>query len=227
MKPDPARRRALRLITAGGLVGGTGLRAALAQGAAPAIITPESARPQIPYGVMSGDVTDRRAMVWSRTDRPARMIVDLATTESMNGARRIVGPAALQTSDLTARVDLTGLAPGQTHFYRVQFQDLTDPALSSVPAIGRFRTPSDKPRDLVFAFSGDEAGQGWGINEAWGGYRVYDAMRRFEPDFFIPLRRSDLRRPGVAARARRTEAVRGRRAAGGVRADPASPDDIE
>ena len=35
---------------------------------------------------------------------------------------------------------------------------------------------------LVVAFSGDEAGQGWGINEAWGGYRVYEAMRRFNAD---------------------------------------------
>ena len=103
----------------------------------------------------------------------------------MNNARRIVGPAALEASDFTARLDLSGLAPGQTHFYRVQFQDLADPKVYSARQIGRFRTPSQKPRDLVFAFSGDEAGQGWGINEAWGGYRIYEAMRRFEPDFFI------------------------------------------
>ena len=185
MKANRSRRDALRLMTAAGIVGGTGWRNALAQAAAPAIITAESARPQMPYGVMSGDVTDRRAMVWSRVDRPARMIVDVATTESMSGARRIIGPAAFEATDYTARLDLAGLTPGQTHFYRVQFQDLADPKIHSLPTVGRFRTPSDKPRDLVFAFSGDEAGQGWGINEAWGGYRVYEAMRRFEPDFFI------------------------------------------
>ena len=185
MKADSARRRALRILAVGGLSAGAGLREVLAQAAVPALVTLDSARPQMPYGVMSGDVTDQRAIVWSRADRAARMIVDLATTESMSNARRIVGPAALEASDFTARLDLSGLAPGQTHFYRVQFQDLADPNVYSASQIGRFRTPSQKPRDLVFAFSGDEAGQGWGINEAWGGYRVYEAMRRFEPDFFI------------------------------------------
>lgn len=180
----PERRRALKVIGAGGLAAG-GLREVLAQGQAPAIVTPEAARPQMPHGVMSGDVTDQRAVVWSRTDRPARMIVELATTEAMTGARRIVGPAALSATDFTARLDLAALAPGQTHFYRVQFQDLADPKVLSEPLVGRFRTPAVQPRDLVFAFSGDEAGQGWGINEGWGGYRVYESMRKFNPDFFI------------------------------------------
>ena len=184
-RPRSARRSALRLLAAGGLAAGAGLRDVLAQGVAPAVVTPDGARPQLPYGVMSGDVTDRRAIVWSRSDRPARMIVETATTESMADARRIVGPAALEATDFTARIDLSGLAPGQTHFYRVQFQDLSDPKVFSLPHVGRFRTPSDKPRNVVFAFSGDEAGQGWGIDEAWGGYRVYESMRRFNPDFFI------------------------------------------
>jgi len=181
---DSARRRALRAIAAG-VAAGAGLREVLAQGMAPAVVTPDSARPQMPCGVMSGDVTDRRAIVWSRADRPARMIVDVATTESMKDFRRVVGPAALEPSDFTARVDLDALAPGQTHFYRVSFQDLADPKVYSVPLIGRLRTPPDTPRDLVFAFSGDEAGQGWGIDESRGGYRVYESMRRFQPDFFI------------------------------------------
>ncbi|MSR13063.1 MAG: alkaline phosphatase [Gammaproteobacteria bacterium] len=184
--PDsPARRRALRVLALGGLTAGIGLRGVLAEGRAPAIITLERSRPQMPSGVMSGDVSVRRAIVWSRADRPARMIVEVATTESMADPRRIIGPAALATNDFTARVDLTDLTPGQTHFYRVLFQDLADPKVFSAPRLGRFRTPSTEPRDLVFAFSGDEAGQGWGINEAWGGYRVYAAMHKFAPDFFI------------------------------------------
>ncbi|MEO8804553.1 MAG: alkaline phosphatase D family protein [Burkholderiaceae bacterium] len=163
-----------------------GLRDVFAQGVPPAAGTSESARPQVPYGVMSGDVDVDRAIVWSRADRPSRMLVEWSTTESMRDVRRIAGPAAMETSDFTARMDLVGLPAGQTIFYRAQFQNLADPSAFSAPVTGRFRTPAvGKPRDLVFAFSGDEAGQGWGINEAFGGYRVYDAMRRFEPDFFI------------------------------------------
>lgn len=179
------RRRALGLLGAGSFLAGGGLKQVLAANQAPTVLTAQAARPQIPYGVMSGDVNADRAVIWSRCDRQARMLVDIATTQSMRDARRIVGPAALEDSDYTARIPLRDLAPGQTHFYRVQFQSLADPRILSAPVSGRFCTPGNLQRDVVFAFSGDEAGQGWGINEAWGGYRVYEAMRQFEPDFFI------------------------------------------
>jgi alkaline phosphatase D len=97
----------------------------------------------------------------------------------------VAGPAAGEHADFTARLDLGGLQPGQTYFYRVVFQGLADRTAFSQPLTGRLRTPADGTRDVVFAFSGDEAGQGWGINEDFGGYRVYEAMRRFEPDFFL------------------------------------------
>jgi alkaline phosphatase D len=96
-----------------------------------------------------------------------------------------MGPAALPESDFSARVDLAGLPPGQDIFYRAIFQDLADPKILSVPALGRFRTPPAGRRTITFVWSGDEAGQGWGINPAWGGMRLYEVMRRASPDFFI------------------------------------------
>ena len=95
-------------------------------GQAPAIVRRDSARPAIPYGTASGDVTSGRAIVWSRADRAARMIVEYATTESFQGARRITGPVALEANGFTARVDLTGLPPAQRVFYRVLFEDPSD-----------------------------------------------------------------------------------------------------
>ena len=50
---------------------------------------------------------------------------------------------------------------------------------------GRFGTAPAGRRTVTFAFSGDEAGQGWGINTAWGGMKMYETMRRASPDFFI------------------------------------------
>jgi hypothetical protein len=51
--------------------------------------------------------------------------------------------------------------------------------------VGRFRTaPSDR-RSISFTWSGDQAGQGWGIDEARGGMRTYATMLRNRPDFFI------------------------------------------
>jgi len=182
---SPPRRRALGLLAAVGVEAASGLRGVLAQGVAPAVITRDALRPMLPCGVMSGDVTDDRAIVWSRASRTARMRVEIATTESMRDARTLIGPTALARDDFTARIDLRGLAAGQTYFYRVAFEDVNDARLVSVPVTGRFRTPARRPRDVVFAFTGDEAGQGWGIDEARGGYRVYEAMRRFEPDFLV------------------------------------------
>ncbi|WP_414467687.1 alkaline phosphatase D family protein [Kytococcus sedentarius] len=36
-----------------------------------------------------------------------------------------------------------------------------------------------------FVWTGDTAGQGWGINPGLGGMRTYPAMAATEPDFFI------------------------------------------
>ncbi len=170
------RRRLLR----------SGAAAALAMPTRVFAQTSERLRPQIPFGVQSGDVSHDGALVWAATDRPARMIVDYATTESFSDARRRVGPAALETSDYTARVAITGIAPGQTVFYRVAFLDLGDGRTLSAPATGSFRVPpASRERDVTFVWTGDTAGQGYGINPDWGGMRLYESMRRTDPDFMV------------------------------------------
>ena len=158
-------------------------------GQAPAIVTPERARPAVAQGVAAGDVSNGRAGVWSRTDRPARLFVEYATTERFDEVRRVSGPAALESSDYTARVVLTDLPPGQRIFYRVLFQDLSDLRTWSEPVTGSFATAPDPraPRDVTLAFSADTVGQGWGINPEWGGLRLYDTMRRAAPDLFVHL----------------------------------------
>jgi len=170
---------------AGVMLGGRLARRAWGQGQAPATVTSDRLRPATPYGVQSGDVTGDRAIVWSKTDRPARLIVEYATDNAFRNPRRLRGPAALAESDFTARVDLTGLPSGQEIFYRVTFEDLADGKMVSAPVSGRFRTAPAGRRTITFAWSGDEAGQGWGINPAWGGMKMYEVMRRTSPDFFI------------------------------------------
>ena len=147
----------------------------------------QSDRPGIPQGVATGDVTPNRAVIWSRTDRPARLVVEYSTTEKFENPLRRVGPAALDASDYTARVVLTDLPAGQRVFYRVLFQDLTDLKTWSQPHNGSFRTPeaTTPRRNVTIAWSADTVGQGWGINQEWGGLKLYDAMRRAEPDLFI------------------------------------------
>ena len=45
--------------------------------------------------------------------------------------------------------------------------------------------PPRKRRDVSFTWSGDLAGQGWGINPDIGGYRIFKTMDGLEPDFFL------------------------------------------
>src|SRR5262249_62162231 len=106
----------------------------------PSVVTSVRSLPTLPYGGQSGDVLADRAVVWSRADRPARMLVDWATNDAFRDARRVVGPAALADSDFTARVDLVGLPTRADLFHRVSFVDLADPRVSSAPLGGRLRT---------------------------------------------------------------------------------------
>ena len=152
---------------------------------APTLVRQDQSRPGIPFGVSSGDVTRDRAIVWSRTDRPARMLVEWSTTDTFQHVRRVRGPRTTDAAGYTARVDLSGLPPGQRIFYRVQFEDLRDSRNISVPVAGSFLCSPRDTRDVTFAWSADTVGQGWGINTEWGGLRMYETMRRARPDFFI------------------------------------------
>jgi alkaline phosphatase D len=163
----------------------TTLKAAGGFALAPSFLRQDAARPGMPYGVSSGDVGRDRAIIWSAADRPARMLVEWATTESFQNARRVRGPATDMTAGFTARVDLSGVPGGQHIFYRVQFEDLKDSRNVSAPVAGSFLSPPAAPRDVAIAWSADTVGQGWGINEAFGGLRMYETIRRASPDLFV------------------------------------------
>jgi alkaline phosphatase D len=174
----PSRRRVLGgALAAGGAI--------LGSGAWPRHVRAQAVRPGVPFGVQTGEVTADRAILWSATDRPARMLVEYAATERFQNARRVVGPAALPESGYAAKMVLAGLPAGQDVFYRVTFLDLGDVKTTSAPVVGRLRTAPADGRDVTFAWSGDTAGQGWGINPEWGGMRLYEVMRGLDPDFFV------------------------------------------
>jgi len=141
-------------------------------------------RAQITHGIQSGDVFAESGVVWARADRPSRMLVEVATTDSFRDIKSAVYVDALPESDFTAKVLLENLPPGQEIFYRISFQDLSSAAFGEAQ-IGHFRTPSSERRPVSFLWSGDTMGQGWGIDTSRGGMRTYAAMLRNQPDFFI------------------------------------------
>jgi len=180
---ENSRRRFLKQTATVWGLSSTGLSGILAARIAPAAVTGE--RPLVEQGLQIGDVVADRAIVWSRSDRPARLLLEWDTTESFANARHVLGPHALDVTDFTARVDLTGLPHDQDIFVRVKFQNLESAGAQSEPLLGRFRSAPRKRRDLCFLWGGDTAGQGWGINPDFGGMKIYETMRRREPDFFI------------------------------------------
>ncbi|MEW6322308.1 MAG: alkaline phosphatase D family protein [Acidobacteriota bacterium] len=173
---------------------GSGVCSAAAVGAAgtyarslfPGIVRAQGTLPQMPQGVAAGIVGVGQGIVWSRADRPGRLFVEYATTERFENVTRVRGPAATASTDLTARVLLPDLPPGQRIFYRVRFQDLSDLRAWSDPLVGSFTSPSAVgDRDLTIAFSADTVGQGWGLNPDFGGLRLYEPMRAAAPDVFV------------------------------------------
>ena len=161
------------------LASGTAFAAMLA---APSI-SRANARPVFTHGVQSGDVDASSGMIWTRTDRPARVMMEVSTTESFANARRLTSLDALPSSDLTIKRLVDGLPADQDIFYRFTAHDLSDINAVSEPLVGQFRTAPTARRNIRFAWSGDTAGQGWGIDDQ--GMATYATMASHRPDFFI------------------------------------------
>jgi alkaline phosphatase D len=165
-------------------------RAGLAGGAASALIgTPALAagknRPVLTHGVQSGDATADTAIVWTRADRPSRMWVQAARRPDFRGARLIRGPVLTPDSDLTGKVRLRDLPSDSSIHYRVRLESLDRPGLFSAPLTGRLRTATTRREDIRFVWTGDVVGQGWGIDPAYGGLKIFESMRRRHPDFML------------------------------------------
>ncbi|RZS31374.1 alkaline phosphatase D [Herbihabitans rhizosphaerae] len=172
-----------RTILRAGLVGSAAL-ATGALSATPAVGLTRSGRPVLTHGVQSGDVRTDGALVWTRADRPSRMLVEVSPDPSFTRSRLITGPVLTPETDGTGTVSLRHLPPGQEIHYRVRAEDL-DGRVASERLTGSFRTAPYGPAPARFVWTGDTAGQGWGINPDIGGMTAYASMAAREPDFFL------------------------------------------
>ncbi|MBB5856141.1 phosphodiesterase/alkaline phosphatase D-like protein [Amycolatopsis umgeniensis] len=99
------------LTGAGAVAGGLLLpgTATAAPGAVPLL---RRDRPVLTHGVQSGDVTTGSGIVWSRADRPSRLIVEVSRDPSFRHARRVRGPVMSPETGGTGKVRVAGLPPG-------------------------------------------------------------------------------------------------------------------
>ncbi|MGO4591727.1 alkaline phosphatase D family protein [Paenarthrobacter sp. 2TAF44] len=178
---------------------------------APAAIPLVRKRLTLPTGIATGDVTADSAVLWSRASGPGRLTARLQAVDSageiLRGrygfSRTIQGPLATEASDFTAKIHAKGLPAGTRFALELNFEDenglgeavtgtfTTAPGSSVNNSAGNGdpederegRKPSSSSQSFVW--TGDTAGQGWGINEEIGGMRGYKAMHATRPDFFI------------------------------------------
>lgn len=139
------------------------------------------------HGVASGDVTATSAVLWTRVDRPAPLIVEVspdATFQRLTFTRSVQAEAA---SDFTVKVVAAPLEPGRTYFYRWY-----DASLNAVhpSEVGSFKTPpllSASSGVVRFAFTGDTDGTRVDGKPFFNNFEALDAARRENLDFFVYL----------------------------------------
>ncbi|MGA0531874.1 alkaline phosphatase D family protein [Hansschlegelia sp. KR7-227] len=102
------------------------------------------------HGVASGDPQRDRVIIWTRVTKPnasTAIPVEWAVAED-EGMKRVVrsGKAlARPARDFTVKIDVDGLKPGATYYYRFE-------AVGGASPVGRTRTlPEDGVRKLKFA----------------------------------------------------------------------------
>jgi alkaline phosphatase D len=173
---ETTRRRFLSSVGAVGGFAAAGL-------AMPFYARGSSSRPVFTSGVQSGDVDVDSGVIWARVDRPSRLFVEYSTTDKFANAVRLASFDVTPDTDLAGKVLLDGLPPDQEIFYRFVAADLQDINSRSEPIRGQFRTAPSTRRDISFVWSGDTAGQGWGIDDE--GMRTYRTIAYHRPDFMI------------------------------------------
>lgn len=177
--PLSRRRFLVSSAAAGLLVPASGLVPARAR-ATPTLVR---ARPALTHGIASGDPRADGALVWARSDTPARMLVEASPLPDFSLSRRFTGPVLTPGTDGTGRVRVTGMPPGSTIHYRVTLE--SDRGTRSEPLTGTFRTAPVLPAPIRLTWSGDVAGQGWGIDDARGGMSAFAALAGRQSDLFL------------------------------------------
>jgi alkaline phosphatase D len=180
-EPAPLNRYSVNrrhvLATSAGAAVAVGLGVSPAFATAPGQVR---SRLALPSGVQTGDVTPTSGVLWARSSGAGRLIARL-TSGSLE--RTVSGPRATADSDFTARIDLTGLAPGRQYDAALWFE--SEDGTAGEVEHATFRTAPIHPAPTSFVWTGDTAGQGWGINPDLGGMTTYAAMHATNPDFFL------------------------------------------
>ncbi|HEY3575739.1 MAG TPA: alkaline phosphatase D family protein [Arthrobacter sp.] len=190
------------------------IAAAGAAAVAPSLVVPaHAARPSavplvrnrltLPSGISTGDVTTNSGVLWSRASGAGRLVANLVAVDEDGSALRgnrafsrvLRGTTASDSTDFTSKIAACDLPAGTRFALTMHFEDpdgnageTARGAFSTAPgakANSAWSRSAGTKRGQSFVWTGDTAGQGWGINEEIGGMRGYAAMLATKPDFFV------------------------------------------
>jgi len=143
--------------------------------------------PRPTHGVAVGDVTDSRAVVWSRADRPGTMRAVAIDLSSVGSSETIQGASPVAPeSDGTGRVVLTGLRPSTHYRVTVWFEDREGRPGRRHDLLFRTAPAPGDPAPVRIAWGGDVAGQNV-CRDLREGLPVFRAVLNERPDLFIGL----------------------------------------
>lgn len=163
-----------------------GLRARAEAAAAPAPKSrPVYADDSQVCGIQIGEVSADIAIIWARLPYPADVEVAWSSDGTHGTWNRVRAPQALEVTDYTSRVQLSGLPPDANVHVKVTASGLE--AAHAAPWVrdSVFRSAPATARLIRFAWSADVNGQGFGINPGFGGLRIFETMRKRDLDFFV------------------------------------------
>lgn len=156
----------------------------------PAASPNEHAKPNAPlvltHGIAVGDVTDKRAILWTRANRSAMMHARVyRSRDGVMVQEKIV--AVGPNTDYTGKVLVNALEPRQRYHYDIWLSDEEDNHKTPKQR-GHFLTaPSqDDQAAVTFAWSGDLGGQNV-CRDAREGYPIFRHIDGKQLDFFVGL----------------------------------------
>ena len=140
------------------------------------VASPPAGLPVIGDGVASGDVTDTRAMIWTRTSGPASVGVEYHTSPTLGGITTPAVPAEREHG-FTVKVDLSDLQPGTRYYYRITAEA---GGWTVHSLVGTFRTApaATETADLTLAWGAD-------TSQRFQPFRIFDAVLAKAPEVFV------------------------------------------
>jgi alkaline phosphatase D len=140
----------------------------------------------VSHGPLSGEVTDDSAVLWARGSVPGRLVFAVSESEDFSPAATRTETVPIdETTDLTGRALVGGLAPATTYHVAVRVEAGGE---RSAAAVGRFRTaPVSRAQAAVrFTFGSCYGGQEE-CRPPGTGWTVFERMDERGPDFFLLL----------------------------------------